>query len=96
MKKKKNISTENLSDIPLQYFFDFFSYEIIDYIIDQSNLYHTQVNQKSSLKLDRHEFLDFLGIIIWMGIIVLPAIRDYWEQNTRVNKFVSVMKRNRF
>lgn len=42
------------------------------------------------------ELTDFLAIHLYMGILRLPFIKDYWFVNFRVNQITSHRSRNRF
>ena len=95
------IHNESLSELislrPItEYFTDIFSDEIIDHIVFHTNLYAYQKNINTSFKLDSVELKTFLGIHIYMSVIELPSIHDYWSERTRVPQIASVMSRNRF
>lgn len=90
----------NISDniqLPSQIFLLFFSDDLIDKIVDQTNLYSEQL-QKSFNKTTKEEILKFFAINIMMGIKRLPAVRDYWSSNPQLNdSFISsIMPLNRF
>lgn len=42
------------------------------------------------------EMTDFRGIHIYMGIHVLPKLKDYWAAETRVNCIANIMARARY
>lgn len=93
---------------PIDYFDLFLTHDILEHIVQQTNLYATQellVNDTSSqsrthawVPVTINEMVKFLGLIGWMGLVKLPAIKDYW----RVHKLYgvplarTVMPRNRF
>ncbi|XP_030767719.1 piggyBac transposable element-derived protein 3-like [Sitophilus oryzae] len=85
---------ENIK-MPLEYFTKFFSFDLMQKIVDQTNLYCTQVTG-SSLDLDNFEFTSFLTIVLTMGIIKLPAILDYWSIHTRIPQVADAMPARRF
>lgn len=82
---------------------------MLDLIVSETNHYaHQQINSRtlsrfSRLKkgllllLLRTEMRNFLGILIWMGLVNMPNLRDYWRNDflykTRITE---VMSRNRF
>lgn len=63
---------------PLSIFLLFFSMQMMENIVFQTNLYATQ-QQKSFNPLLLGEFLKFLAINLLMGIKRSPSYRDYWS-----------------
>jgi hypothetical protein len=61
---------------PLEYFTQFFSLDILSDIVDQNNLYSTQVRGQS-LATTTREITDFFSILLLMGIMQLPSYEDY-------------------
>lgn len=60
---------------PIEYFRSFFTDEVIDMIVYQSNLYHLQ--QKGMVgTFSKHDILDFLAIEILMGVV---ERRNQWK-----------------
>lgn len=80
---------------PVDYFNFFFDDEILQLIVDQTNLYSVQ-QESQSLNLSVDELKAFIGIFIYMGICTLPSIADYWAQDTRVIQVAGIMTRTRF
>lgn len=93
--------------------YDFFSFfvdnEIIELIVEQTNLYATQVICKAQdipqfsrlhnwSPTDKREMRKFLGLIGYMGIVRMPTIRHYWSRKPlfRNENISKVMSRNRF
>uniref|UniRef100_A0A3B3QLT9 PiggyBac transposable element-derived protein domain-containing protein n=1 Tax=Paramormyrops kingsleyae TaxID=1676925 RepID=A0A3B3QLT9_9TELE len=70
--------------LPIQYFQDFFDADLLDNIVEQSNLYYTQKNPNNALKLDRNELEQFIGTVVYMSIVHLPRSRMYWSSECRV------------
>ncbi|KAE8742011.1 hypothetical protein FOCC_FOCC012452 [Frankliniella occidentalis] len=68
---------------PIDYFLYYFDEAILTLIVEQSNLYSTQENIKNPLGLTIPELKAFIGILLFMGVVSLPAIEDYWSMNTR-------------
>lgn len=83
------------SKSPLDYFFDFFSADIIDIIIQNTNLYAVQRNLKS-VNITREELLDFIAINLLMGVVKMPAYRDYWKKDLRYSLVADVMSLKRY
>lgn len=94
---------------PIDYFDLFLTRDIVEHIVDQTNLYAAQnllsdndvgpqARAHSWNPVTVDEMLKFLALIGWMGLVKLPAIKDYW----RVHKLYgiplarTVMPRNRF
>lgn len=93
---------------PIDFFDLFLTNDIIVLMVEQTNLFATQylLTEDTSSQSRSHlwtpvtanEMIKFLALIGWMGLVKLPAIRDYW----RVHKLYgiplarTVMPRNRF
>lgn len=80
---------------PTEYFQIFFDAEVMNYIVEQTNLYCFQKHGKSA-DVSLSEVQGFFSIMIYMGICRLPAIEDYWSTATRVPKVADVMTYKRF
>ena len=85
---------------PLEFFQFFFTPEIVNDIVEQTNLYGMQQSKRNNAwtYITYEEILAFFGISIAMGIIDLPSIKDYWSSSSilQVPWFPSVMSRGRF
>ena len=93
---------------PLQFFMLFFTSEMIKKITAETNAYAKEkiANKTVSRFSIWHEWYDvveeemlaFLGLIINMGVIHLPYLKDYWSQQfvCRVPFFGEVFTRKRF
>ncbi|GLV45981.1 hypothetical protein CBL_02931 [Carabus blaptoides fortunei] len=81
--------------LPIEYFTKLFSFDIINDIIDQTNLYSTQVTG-TSVNTDAKEMTEFLSILLLMGFIQLPAFGDYCAKGTRIEQIASLMSMKRF
>ncbi|XP_045454543.1 piggyBac transposable element-derived protein 4-like [Melitaea cinxia] len=106
----KDIYTGILANAnPIDYFDLFLTRDIVEHIVEQTNLFATQnlldnndvgpqARAHSWYPVTVDEMLKFLALIGWMGLVKLPAIKDYW----RVHKLYglplarTVMPRNRF
>ena len=80
---------------PLQYFLNFFCMDVIENIVQQTNLYSTQ-QRGTSIATNNKEITDFLSIILMMGVLHLPSYEDYWSGGTRVPTIADVMPIKRF
>lgn len=80
---------------PLEYFKMFFDDDIINNIVNQTNLYSVQ-KHGASVNTNFSEMCNYFGIHILSGIIPMPSYRMYWAQQTRYPLIADVMARNRF
>lgn len=81
---------------PIEYFQDLFTTDYLDDMVYQTNLYARQKNVNSPFQIDRHEMMVFIGIILYMGVCILPSIEDYWAMQTRVVQVAESMSSKRF
>lgn len=81
---------------PLQYFFRFFGPDLVKHIIYQTNLYATQKDISTSFTTDDSEILNFVAILLYMGIVECPSLDDYWAMDTRVPQVADLMSSKRF
>ena len=81
---------------PFSYFVRCFDMELVEHIVYQTNLYARQTNLRTPFKTDNQEMLVFIGILLYMGIVHLPAIEDYWALETRVPQVADYMSSKRF
>ena len=96
---------------PIDYFQLLMTDSILDHIVSQTNLYadqHFEANPDIPRKSRLHtwkkkihnitELLQFIAILIIMGIIHYPRIEDYWVKTWPfgTNAFSRVMTRDRF
>ena len=82
--------------LPIQYLRDFFDIELLNSIVEQSNLYCTQNNPNRALKLDRNELEQFIGTVIYMSVLHLPHSRMYWSNACQLPHVADVMPRDRW
>ena len=62
----------------------FFTSPIVNHISQHSNKYGSErVGEKFSTwqKMTMEELLAYIGIMVLMGIVRLPSIRDYWSKS---------------
>lgn len=76
----------------------FFTDEMFNFIVDQTNLYAEQNQSKDWTPTSVDEIKAFVGMTIMMGIHVLPSIDHYWSSDPflRVNEIADVMPIKRF
>lgn len=80
---------------PAEYFKIFFDEPIVDYIVEQTNLYSTQCDGKS-MNVTSQEIYSFFSVLIFMGVSSLPAIEDYWATRTRIPQVAEPLSYKRF
>lgn len=81
---------------PLQYFKQFFSEDILDIIVGQTNLYAIQCDANKPLSLTRKELEQFLGRVLYMSLFGLPGTRMFWNKACRVSQVADTMTLNRW
>lgn len=81
---------------PYEYFSMFFTKELMEHTVYQSNLYARHMNLRPSFITDEAELSVFIGIVIYMGINSLPSVDDYWAVKTEVSQVADYMSKNRF
>ncbi|KAE9525673.1 hypothetical protein AGLY_014200 [Aphis glycines] len=86
----------------------FFTSEIIDLIVVETNRNAEQFLSKNRLSkfsrfakwipTNENEIQKFFGLIIWMGLVQMPTLEDYWCNSTRYKNYVAhkIIPRNRF
>lgn len=99
---------ETMTDcLPIDFYGLFFDEEILDFLIIETNRYASQSLRNRTLKaysrlkkwtpIDRTEMRNFLGLVMWMGLVNMPSLVDYWQKDILyANKVTEVMCRNRF
>ncbi|XP_064108436.1 piggyBac transposable element-derived protein 3-like [Macrobrachium nipponense] len=80
---------------PYEYFSQFFTTELREHIVYQSNLYSRQKDVGSNFHMSEEDLMVFLGLIVYMGPVPLPSIVDFWAVKTRIPQVADFMSRNR-
>jgi len=85
------------SDGPAKFFEMFFTAEVIDNLVQQTNLYAEQNGTRHWHETTSSEIKSFLGLLIAMGIHRLPNYRQFWSTDPffRVQQIADVMSRSR-
>lgn len=92
---------------PYQFFSLFVGDDVINLIVNETNRYAQQLIQNKNLKrkarlkrwtpTDASEIRNFLGILLWMGLVQMLSIACYWKKDgiyqCNIPKYMS---RNRF
>jgi hypothetical protein len=63
---------------PYEYFSLFFTQEIIDYIVQQSNLYRTQQGLKQP-PMTNEDLYQLIGFLFYASLYKLPSKADHWS-----------------
>ncbi|KAF2891633.1 hypothetical protein ILUMI_14540 [Ignelater luminosus] len=81
----------------LEYFLSFFTEDIVENIVYQTNIYAAQ-NNKLKVGLTKKEFCSFLGIDLIMSYIKYPRLRFYWssDEGLQINLIANSMSVNRY
>ncbi|KAI3366108.1 hypothetical protein L3Q82_009927 [Scortum barcoo] len=81
---------------PFDYFCRYFSPQVFAHIAYQTNLYATQKDINTTFTTTEEEIMDFVAIMMYMGITQLPSVEDYWAMETRVPQVANLMSSKRF
>ncbi|XP_067939618.1 piggyBac transposable element-derived protein 3-like [Watersipora subatra] len=80
---------------PLEYFRRFISTEMIDNIVQQTNIYSVQ-KTGTSVQTDHKEIEKIFGVYFHMGLVRMSSVRQYWEIETSYPPVSTAICRNRF
>ncbi|KAI3354581.1 hypothetical protein L3Q82_019086, partial [Scortum barcoo] len=80
---------------PLHYFCRYFSPQVIKHITSDQPL-ATQKDINTTFTPTEEEMMNFVAILMYMGIIQLPSVDNYWEMETRVLQVANLMSSKRF
>ena len=86
---------------PIHYFLAFFTMNMVNDLVAQTNLYHDQKcpdNNDNFVPVCAEEIQAYIGVVIAMGLYKLPKIDDYWRTNgiSHMPWFPSIFSRDRF
>ena len=77
--------TVTISESPLEIFELFFSDDLVELVVEESNRYSREVMGDERYakwrKITADEIKALLGFSILMGIVELPSLDDYWKRN---------------
>jgi len=79
---------------PITYFWQFFTRDMMQQIVEESNRYAVQSG--SSFRINMQRLETYIGILLWMGIVHMPRYRMYWSSSLRYNAIADYMSRNDF
>ncbi|XP_008552076.1 piggyBac transposable element-derived protein 3-like [Microplitis demolitor] len=83
-------------DSPQEIFKFLFTDELIDMIVEQSNLKSIQDNADKPANITKEEIEQFIGMVIFMSCVKLPSTRLYWSKHVGQQQVYETMTCNRF
>ena len=81
---------------PYEFFLQMLTMEHLEDVVYQTNLYARQENVNTTFSIDMQELMVFVGIILYMGVVHMPSLDDYWAVGTRINQVTQYMSGKRF
>lgn len=64
----------------------FFSEDILEVVVEQSNVYAIQCDTNKPLNLTTKELEQFMGTAVYMSLFGLSGTRMFWNKATRVSQ----------
>ena len=92
LKLKTNIP-EASKMTPAQYLQLFFDRDLLNFIVEQSVIYHTQKKLRCQ-QLTIELLARFLGFLLYAGCVPLPGKEYYWQSSTRQEQVTEHLSRN--
>lgn len=92
---EKDFTVPDELSTPFQYFSRYFTPELVDLLVQQTNLYSVQETTRS-ICTTVGEIQKFLAVLLYMGICPLPAMDDYWSVHFRYPLVADIMSSKRF
>jgi len=83
-------------ETPFQYFTRYFDTKLMNHITHQTNVYAAQKDPNTTFTTNEEEMMTFVAILIYMGLVPLSAVKDYWAMETRVPQVANLMSSDRF
>ncbi|KAI8435219.1 hypothetical protein MSG28_003575, partial [Choristoneura fumiferana] len=82
---------------PSDYFLTLFTENIIQMIADETNLYSVQTSETNKcINMTCNDIRDFLALTLMMGVVGMPAYRDYWSNEFRFPPIADVMSLRKY
>lgn len=75
----------------LEYFYMFFSEDILQDIVEQTNLYYVQETGKTTVIVTLNDMKKFIAIHSLMGNVVMKSYLDYWCHKYRYAQIADIM-----
>ena len=79
---------------PIEYFYKFFTKDMIIQIVEQTNLYALQ--SLSNFVTNGNEIEQYCGMLLKMGIVIMPRYNMYWWNEFKFAPVADVMSRDKF
>lgn len=83
-------------ETPYQFFKYFITEELLDRIVNETNLYCAQKNIYKPQMLNKIDIRQYIGILTYMSIVHMPNTRSYWSDELEFSKIKNVMTINKF
>ena len=93
--KLPDLPTVNGEVTPYSLFKMFISDEMLESVVNETNRYSVEKNGQS-INISRQECEQLIGVIFYMGLVQMPSLRSYWENELGFEPISSVLSRNRF
>ena len=77
---QQEATDDGIISSPREYFSSFFDSDILNLIVEQSNLYSIQQNANKPLKLTKDELEKWIGLVIYFSMSKLPNTRMHWAK----------------
>ena len=81
---------------PYEFFLQMLTIEMLEDIVYQTNLYARQKDVSTAFSFDIQDLMVFVGIILYMGVVHMPSLDDYWAVHTRISQVTDYMSSKRF
>ena len=79
---------------PISYFGQFFTPDMMQLIVEETNRYAVQNGSGFRISLPTLE--TYIGMLLRMGVVHMPRYRMYWSSDLRYNAIADYMSRNEF
>jgi hypothetical protein len=83
-------------ETPYQFFKYFFSEELINIIVYQSNLYCVQTQPDKPLDVTVCDIKQYIGILLYMSLVNMPNTRSYWSDELEFKPIKNTMSLKKF
>ncbi|CAH2002562.1 unnamed protein product [Acanthoscelides obtectus] len=93
---KAQLPSQTSVETPLHYFYKLVDKELLEYIVEQTNLYAAQKDIGLNFCMDSKELEQFIGVCFYMSLITVPGTRRYWSSACRVSQVADVMPLRRW
>ena len=81
-------------DTPAGYFNQFFTRELMEMIVEETNTYAAQTG--ATFRTTVCDLQRYIGILLRMGLVHMPRYRLYWSSELRYNAVADFMSRKEF